>query len=58
MRYEVDAVLAATKDAFETWRYKFEEHRRLFYGLEEFCDALQEYILGIEPSWRDCLEPL
>ena len=50
IRYDVAPILAATKNAFESWRYWFEEKPELFYGLEQFCDAVFGHILDLEPG--------
>jgi HEPN domain-containing protein len=55
MRFEVDQILAATKDAFENWRYPYEEKKRLYFGLEEFCNSLVTYILELEPGWTELI---
>lgn len=52
-KFEIDKVLEATNNAFEEWRYIFEERDQtvLFFGMEEFVDALHTYVLTVELDW-------
>jgi HEPN domain-containing protein len=52
-KFELDKVLEATDNSFEEWRYIFEDREGTvrFFGMEEFVDALQAYLLSLEPAW-------
>lgn len=52
---KLDDILSMTKDAFESWRYEFEEKDRRFWGVEELVEAMQRYILNLRPDWKDCV---
>jgi hypothetical protein len=43
--------LAFLKDAFEAWRYQFEDKKRFCWGLSELCDTLHSYVLLMHPEW-------
>lgn len=59
--YRLGAVLNATSDAFEEWRYLYEVRpkTRIFYGLAELKEAIERLIIELKPEWwRQLLRPL
>jgi hypothetical protein len=53
LSYALRDLLHHTKDAFQDWRYIFEDRDKTvrFYGLHHLCTALRAYILELQPEW-------
>jgi hypothetical protein len=53
MQFKLNKVLEAGNNAFDEWRYIFEERDFTVYsfGLEELAKALRGHVQDIEPSW-------
>lgn len=58
LNYSIDQILTLSNNAFIESRYSYEYEIGLYYGLGYLKRAVRDYLIQLNPSWKNKIKPL